>query len=870
MKKLLQRKGARTQRGKEKQGGAGLRFEPWRLCVFALKSLISIWLLAIGGLAADATVAPNGDGQFKSIQDAIMAAPAGLPSATRPWVIAVKPGVYKELIYVQQERRWIKLIGEDPKTTIITFNLHANLTGFDGKPIGTFRTPTVQIDGDGFEAENITFENSAGPVGQALALRVDADKVRFKNCRFLGWQDTILLNRGRQYFENCYITGHVDFIFGAATAFFERCHIHVLKDGYITAASTPVNQPYGFVFANGKITGEPGVKTYLGRPWRGFAHTVFLNTEMSEVVRPEGWHNWTGPEREKTARYSETGSAGPGANPSARVKWTRPLSAEEANNLLTPANVLSGNDSWLKIFWDLADDYVKPVNPYEQALLKGRVKTDIEYAQAGGESLKLDAFAPEGKGPFPAVIFVHGGGWSAGDKTGGNDPLFVPLAKRGIAWFTINYRLAPKHNYPAPVEDVHSAVRWVKAHAAEFNIDPNRIALVGESAGGQLVAQAAVLANADEQVAAVVPFYAPVDFIADMERRGGLSTSMRGLFGRTEAKADEATLQLLREASPINHIKPGLPPFLLVHGTGDMSVLYNWSPRFQSKLKAAGVECDLITIPDGLHGMARWESFAPEYKEQVASWLAAKLGAKSGKRTDAQVTQLFLIGDSTMADKPLADNPERGWGQLLPVFFGGGVAIRNHAMNGRSTKSFIDEGRWDAVLKELRAGDWVFIQFGHNDEKKEDPTRYAAPNEAYRKNLTRFVDETRAKGAHPVLLTPVMRRRFDKEGKFFDTHGEYPDAVRTLAKELNVPLIDLHKSTQALIERHGAEGSKKLFLWIAPGEYKSLPSGKQDDTHFSEYGAREVAALAVAGLRDLKLELARFLTAVETKGEKNE
>lgn len=591
------------------------------------------WLLAgticvSNVLAADVTVAPNGDGQFKSVQDAIMAAPQGLPSAERPWVIHVKPGVYKELLYVQRERRFIKLEGEDPAKTIITFNLHANLTGLDGKPIGTFRTPTVVIDGDGFSAENITFENSAGPVGQALALRVDGDRVKFRNCRFLGWQDTIFLNRGRQYFENCYIAGHVDFIFGAATAFFEQCHIHVLRDGYITAASTPAEQEFGFVFSNCKITGEtPEIKTYLGRPWRAFGSTIFLNTEMSANVRGEGWHNWTGPEREKTARYAEAGSRGAGANKAARVAWARQLSGAEAKSN-TREKVLG---DWNPHAPSKTAAAPARPQPYEHALLKGRVKRDIEYAQAGGESLKLDAFVPEGAGPFPAVIFVHGGGWSGGDKTGGNDPLFAPLAARGIAWFTINYRLAPKHHYPAPVEDVQTAVAWVKAHAAEFKVDPQRLALVGESAGGQLVAQAAVLAKDGTRVAAVVPFYAPVDFIADMERRGGLSTSMRGLFGRTEAKADEATLQLLREASPIHqigqigHVRAGLPPFLLVHGTGDMSVLYNWSPQFQAKLRAAGVSCDLITIPDGAHGMARWESHNPEYKEKVADWLAQKL-----------------------------------------------------------------------------------------------------------------------------------------------------------------------------------------------------------------------------------------------------
>ncbi len=597
--------------------------------VSRLTGCVVVLLLVCVGCAhaADATVAPNGDGQFNSIQAAIMAAPPGLPSAARPWVISVKPGVYKELIYVQRERRFIKLVGEDPQTTIITFNLHANMIFFDSKPLGTFRTPTVQVDGDGFGAENITFENSAGPVGQALALRVDGDQVSFKNCRFLGWQDTILLNRGRQYFEHCYIAGHVDFIFGAATAFFEGCQIHVLKDGYITAASTPETQPYGFVFSNCRITGEPGVKTYLGRPWRGFAQTVFLNTEMSEAVRPVGWHNWTGPEREKTARYGEFGSTGAGANEAARVAWARKLSGAEAQSI-THAKVLG---DWNPKAMPKAE--VMPVrrNPYEHPLLKGRVKTDIEYAQAGGESLKLDAFTPTGKGPFAAVIFVHGGGWVGGDKTGGNDPLFVPVTQRGIAWFTINYRLAPKHNYPAPVEDIHTAIRWVKAHAAEFNIDPNRIALVGESAGGQLLAQAVVLAQAAERVAAVVPFYAPIDFILDMERRGGLSPGMRALFGRKETQADEATLQLLRAASPINHVRAGLPPFLLVHGTGDMSVLYNWSPLFQAKLKAAGVACELITIPDGAHGMARWESFAPEYKEQVADWLARQLGAPNSQ-----------------------------------------------------------------------------------------------------------------------------------------------------------------------------------------------------------------------------------------------
>ncbi|MGH7953756.1 MAG: pectinesterase family protein, partial [Limisphaerales bacterium] len=209
------------------------------------------------------TVAADGSAQFKTVQAAIMSVPSG--SKANPVIIHIKPGIYKELIYIQREKSFFKLIGKNPANTILTFNLNANMKGAGGEKIGTFKTPSTTIDADDFTAENITFENSAGPIGQALAIRVDGDRAIFRNCRFLGWQDTILLNRGRQYFENCYIAGHVDFIFGAATAWFEKCHIQCLGDGYITAASTPKDQPFGFVFSDCKITGDkPETRTFLG------------------------------------------------------------------------------------------------------------------------------------------------------------------------------------------------------------------------------------------------------------------------------------------------------------------------------------------------------------------------------------------------------------------------------------------------------------------------------------------------------------------------------------------------------------------------------------------------------------------------------
>jgi pectinesterase len=280
---------------------------------------------------ADVVVAPDGSGDFKTVRAAIDAAPQ-LTAKDRPWMILVKPGTYKELLYIQREKRFITLRGESAdaaEKTVITYDLNANMPGPDGEKIGTFHTPTVEIDADDFTCENLTFENSAGRVGQALAIRIDGDRDVFRNCRFRGWQDTILGNRGRHYFENCHIAGAVDFIFGGATEWYEKCHIHCAGGGFITAASTPPEQPFGFVFNHCVITAESErVKTYLGRPWRAYSAVTFLNTEMpSGAIRPEGWQNWGKPEREKTARYAEFGSGG---DVSGRAPWAKQLTREQA------------------------------------------------------------------------------------------------------------------------------------------------------------------------------------------------------------------------------------------------------------------------------------------------------------------------------------------------------------------------------------------------------------------------------------------------------------------------------------------------------------------------------------------------------------
>jgi lysophospholipase L1-like esterase len=225
-----------------------------------------------------------------------------------------------------------------------------------------------------------------------------------------------------------------------------------------------------------------------------------------------------------------------------------------------------------------------------------------------------------------------------------------------------------------------------------------------------------------------------------------------------------------------------------------------------------------------------------------------------------QKVRILLIGDSTMADKPNPqENPERGWGQMLPNFFDQNVIIKNFAVNGRSTKSFIAENKWAAVLSELRAGDCLFIQFGHNDQKYKDSLRYTNPYTGYRRNLVRFVKESRDKGGIPVLFSSIVRRNFNEYGVLEDTHGAYPFIAREVANELNVPFIDLQLKSEDLVLSLGREKSKEIYLWVKPGEYPMHPDGKQDNTHFSVKGATEMARLAVEGIKENGLALRKFI-----------
>ena len=305
-------------------------------------------------------VARDGTGEFRTVDEAIEVCRAFMDYHK---VIYIKKGTYKEKVIIPQWLTNIELCGEDRDQTVITYDDHANII-MDARfwpaetseqlmamgnraKLGTFRSFTVRVDANDITFKNLTIENNAARLGQAVAIHTQGDRLTFVNCRFLGHQDTVYtgMPRTRIYFKDCYIEGTTDFIFGPSTAWFEHCDILCKANSYITAASTPQDVPYGYVFNDCRISCAEGVdKVYLGRPWRDYGYTLFMNCELPRQIRPEGWHQWR-PEAVKTARYMEYNNRGEGAASDKRVSWSRQLSKKEAQKI-TLNNVFSVNQSW--------------------------------------------------------------------------------------------------------------------------------------------------------------------------------------------------------------------------------------------------------------------------------------------------------------------------------------------------------------------------------------------------------------------------------------------------------------------------------------------------------------------------------------------
>lgn len=285
-------------------------------------------------------VSKDGTGDFQTIQDAINAV---RDFSDEVVTIHIKKGVYKEKLIVPTWKTKVFLLGEDSSNTVISNGDYSGKEGFN-----TYNSYTLLVQGNDFRAAQLTIENVAGPVGQAVALHAEGDRMVLKKCRILGNQDTLFpaVDTSRQYYLDCYIEGTTDFIFGAATVVFERCHIHSKKNSYITAASTSQAQAYGFVFLDCKLTATPGLdKVYLGRPWRPHANTVFINTEMAAHILPAGWRAWNENDNHKHSFYAEYGSKGPGGTKTSRISWSKQLSKKEVK-AYTLVKIFSGKNLW--------------------------------------------------------------------------------------------------------------------------------------------------------------------------------------------------------------------------------------------------------------------------------------------------------------------------------------------------------------------------------------------------------------------------------------------------------------------------------------------------------------------------------------------
>ena len=307
-----------------------------------MPAVIGALLLCSAANALNLTVASDGSGDFRTVQEAVNAAPDYCRQEAT--LIYIKAGTYREKVTVPPCKQRLHLVGEDALRTVITWDDYALRLNAAGFPMGTSASSTIFIYGNDFLAENLTFENSAGEgkdIAQACAVTVDADRAAFIGCRFIGNQDTIYTyGKGqKQYYRDCWIEGTTDFIFGAATCWFEDCAILCKKDSYITAASTPRGERFGYVFKGCRLLHAEGVtKCWLGRPWRKYARTVWIDCSMDSHIRPEGWHDWDKTYAHRTVFYAESGSKGPGAA-GPRVKWARRLSARQLKEY-TPARVL--------------------------------------------------------------------------------------------------------------------------------------------------------------------------------------------------------------------------------------------------------------------------------------------------------------------------------------------------------------------------------------------------------------------------------------------------------------------------------------------------------------------------------------------------
>jgi pectinesterase len=586
------------------------------------------------------TVAKDGTGDYTLIQDAIDAMRV-YPLA--PITLYIKKGVYNEKIELPATNVDVTFIGENTDSTVIVWNDYSG----KGKHT-TFTSFTAKISGNRFRAENITFSNAAGPVGQAVALYVDADKAVFKNCKFLGNQDTIFTGGeyAQQYFIDCYIEGTTDFIFGPATAVFKNCSIRAKTNSFITAASTTAGKQYGYVFIDCKITADSAVsKLYLGRPWRANAKTVFVNCSLPNTITPEGWNNWNNTENEKTVYYAEYKNTGEGAIAAQRVKWAKQLTDKQGQQY-TPAAVFSSSvkingvtGGWF---------FSQSVKPFDASVFKtakpvifnlyNTVPNNLQVADKEMAVTKdnvtriskisnptLTVFKPQ-KPNGKAVIICPGGGYAilAFDKEGTR--VAEELNKWGITAFVLKNRLPDDSinidRSLAPLQDAQQAIRFVRNNAKEYGIERNKIGIMGFSAGGHLASTAATHFNFKAEAGNTDTVSVRPDFAILIYPVISFDSTITHKGSRNNLVGANAAAEKINFYSNELQVTPNTPPSFLVHAGDDGAVPVDNSLRYYQACIKNKVPVELHLYPKGGHGFGMNNKTTDDnWMERLRNWL---------------------------------------------------------------------------------------------------------------------------------------------------------------------------------------------------------------------------------------------------------
>jgi len=470
-------------------------------------------------------------------------------------------------------------------------------------------------------------------------------------------------------------------------------------------------------------------------------------------------------------------------------------------------------------------------------MLNFRLNTNrVEQDEISQKTSLLTLYPLETDQPRPFILVLPGGGYQHLAKHEG-EPVAQWLNNLGIHAGVLDYQVGD-FNVSSLLNDVEEALKWIREAPKAWNVISDKVGMIGFSAGGHL---ASIFSTTRAEKPNLLLLGYPVITFQESHSHKG---------SRLHFLGDDPSQAELDSFSSEAQVDSLTPPTFIWTTANDASVPVENSLLFASALSNQGIPFELHIFEEGRHGLglAKEHPHCQQWLSLAENWLREHQYVKEAEGLMRQ--QLFIAGDSTAAIKGAGEKPMTGWGEYLQSYFGTSIQIQNRAINGRSTKSFITDGRLDAIKKDFQPGDYLFIQFGHNDEKKDDPLRYTDPETEYRHNLIQYIDAARQLGGTPVLLTSVSRRRFNAYGELDPLAvGAYPEVMRQVAEETHTPLLDIFAASQALYRSLGEEESKKLFMHLPEKTHPNYPNGVTDDTHFSDEGAQQIAKLVVQALK---------------------